>query len=123
MRAIVDKFETKFTLLDVPVPKRRRIARSEEIIAAVSGSIQNVYANKPATLDDLKDNIQRKIGNVPVEMCARVVENWVQGIDRCKRARGGHMTDIVRSGIFYGVFRKPGRLLENVDLTPACGAL
>ena len=38
---IVDKFETKFTLLDVPVSKRRRIARSEEIIAAVSASIQN----------------------------------------------------------------------------------
>ena len=53
-----------------------------------------VYANKPATLDDLKDNIQREIANVPVEMCARVVENWVQRIDRCKRARGGHMTDI-----------------------------
>ena len=41
VRAIVDKFETKFTLLDVLVPKRRRIARSEEIIAAVSASIQN----------------------------------------------------------------------------------
>ena len=53
-----------------------------------------VYANKPATLDDLKDNIQREIANVPVEMCARVVGNWIQRIDRCKRARGGHMTDI-----------------------------
>ena len=31
---------------------------------------------------------------VPVEMCASVVENWVQRIDRCKRARGGYMTDI-----------------------------
>ena len=41
VRAIVDKFETKFRLLDVPVPKRRRIARSEEIITAVSASIQN----------------------------------------------------------------------------------
>ena len=41
LRAIVDKFKTKFTLLDVPLPKRRRIARSEEIIAAVSASIQN----------------------------------------------------------------------------------
>ena len=39
--AIVDEFQTKFTLLDVPVPKRRRIARSEEIIAAVSALIQN----------------------------------------------------------------------------------
>ena len=53
-----------------------------------------VYANKPGTLDDLKDNIQREIANVPVEMCARVVENWVRRIDRCKRARGGHMADI-----------------------------
>ena len=41
VRAIVNKFETKFTLLDVPVPKRRRIARSDDIIAAVSASIQN----------------------------------------------------------------------------------
>ena len=53
-----------------------------------------VYASKPATLDDLKDNIQREIDNVPVEMCARVVKNWVQIIDLCKRARGGHMADI-----------------------------
>ena len=183
MRAMVDKFKTKFTLLDVPVPKRRRIARSEEIIPAVSASIQNepnqsiprrsqelgiaqdylwpeldeldindmwfqqdgatshrtrltidllkgkfservisrngpvewpprscdltpldfflwghikslVYANKPATLDDLKDNIQREIAIFPVEMCARVVENWVRRIYRCKRARGGHMANI-----------------------------
>ena len=41
VRAIVNKSETKFTLLDVPVPKRRRIARSQEIIPAVSASIQN----------------------------------------------------------------------------------
>ena len=53
-----------------------------------------VYANKPATLDDLKDNIQREIANFPVNMCVRVVKNWVQRIDRCKRARGSHMIDI-----------------------------
>ena len=53
-----------------------------------------VNANKPATLDDLKDNIQREIANVPVEMCASVVENWVQRIDRCKRDRGCRITDI-----------------------------
>ena len=41
VRAIVNKFETKFTLLDVSVPRRRLIARSKEIIAAVSASIQN----------------------------------------------------------------------------------
>ena len=41
VRAIVNQFETKFTLFDVLVPKRRRTARSEEIVAAVSASIQN----------------------------------------------------------------------------------
>ena len=41
VRAIMDKIETKFTLLDIPVPKRRRITRSEEIIAVASASIQN----------------------------------------------------------------------------------
>ena len=41
VRAIVDKFETKFTLLDILVPKRRRISRSKEIIAAVSALIKN----------------------------------------------------------------------------------
>ena len=40
VRAVVDKFETKFTLLDFQVPKRRCTARSEEIIASVSASIQ-----------------------------------------------------------------------------------
>ena len=53
-----------------------------------------VYANKPANLNDLKDNIQREIANAPVELCTRVVENWFQRIDRCKWVRGGHMTDI-----------------------------
>ena len=58
------------------------------------GLCHMVYANNPATLDDLNDNIQREISNVPVEICAKVVENWVQRIDRCKWARGVHMTDI-----------------------------
>ena len=45
-----------------------------------------VYANKPKSLNDLKDKLQREIANVPVKMCARVVGNWVPRIDRCKRA-------------------------------------
>ena len=74
------------------------LPRSCDLAALASflwGHIKSlVYANKPATLDDLKDNMQREIANVPVEMCVRVMENWVQRIDRCKRARGSHMTDI-----------------------------
>ena len=53
-----------------------------------------IYANKPATLEDLRDNIQNEIDNVSVEKCARMMENWIQGIDRCRRARGCHMAQI-----------------------------
>ena len=53
-----------------------------------------VYAKKQASLDHLRDNIRRIIAYVPVEMCSKVVKNWVQRIDRCRRARGGHMPDI-----------------------------
>ena len=51
VRAIVDKFETKFTLLDVPVPKKRRVARSEENTVAY-------YAKRswPTCFQDLIDS-------------------------------------------------------------------
>ena len=50
VRAIVDKFETKFTLLNAPVPKRRRIARGEEIITAVIISRFHVVLKNWASL-------------------------------------------------------------------------
>ena len=53
-----------------------------------------VYANKPSTIEELRANIHREIAAVPAEMCGRVIENWVQRIDRCKRARGGHMNEV-----------------------------
>ena len=59
---------------------RRSFTRSKGdplLRQAWKGHIKSlVYANKPATSDDPKDNIQREIHNVPVEMSARVVENW-----------------------------------------------
>ena len=36
-----------------------------------------VYANKPATLDDLKDNIQREIANVPVVVVISPISNYI----------------------------------------------
>lgn len=53
-----------------------------------------VYANQPTTINELRDNIIREIRNVPVELCARVAENFVQRIHRCKSSRGGHMAEI-----------------------------
>ena len=89
------EFGERVILRNGPVEQPHRSCDLTPLDFFLWGHIKSlVYANKPATLDDLKDNIQHEIANVPVEMCARVVENWVQRIDRCKRARGGYMTDI-----------------------------
>ena len=53
-----------------------------------------VYANKPTTLEELRANIELEIAAVSAEMCGRVIENWVRRIDRCQRARGGHMNEV-----------------------------
>ncbi|GFY77080.1 histone-lysine N-methyltransferase SETMAR [Trichonephila inaurata madagascariensis] len=56
--------------------------------------ISLVYANKPTTLEELTANIEREIAAVSAKMCGRVMENWVQRTDRCKRAHGGHMSEV-----------------------------
>ena len=48
----------------------------------------------PTSLEKLRKNIEREIANISADMCERVVQNWLQRIDCCKRARGGHMVEI-----------------------------
>ena len=89
------KFGERVISRNDPVERQPRSCDLTPLDFFLWGHIKSlVYTNKPATLYDLKDNIQREIANIPVEMCARVVENWVQRIDHCKRACGGHMADI-----------------------------
>ena len=37
-----------------------------------------VYANKPTTLEELRNNIEREIANVRADICGRVVDNSLQ---------------------------------------------
>lgn len=53
-----------------------------------------VYSNKPATIEELRANIEREIAGVSANLCEKVVENWVQRLDFCKRARVGHAKEI-----------------------------
>ncbi len=53
-----------------------------------------VYSNKPATICELRANIEREIAGISADLCKRVVENWVQRLDFVKRARGGHAKEI-----------------------------
>ena len=52
--------------------------------------LRQVYANKPATIDELRTNIEREIAAVSADLCLTNVKNWVQRLNCRKRARGGH---------------------------------
>lgn len=54
-----------------------------------------VYANKPATIADLEDNVVRVIGEIEANLCARVIENWTSRMTAVKHSRGGHLNDII----------------------------
>ena len=54
-----------------------------------------VYVNKPQTIRQLKDEIQRVINGIPRDVCERVIENFNERIACCRAALGGHMADII----------------------------
>jgi len=54
-----------------------------------------VYANKPQTINDLKNNIQVAIREIIAATCRKVIENFDIRIDACRRSRGGHLSDIL----------------------------
>ena len=53
-----------------------------------------VYANSPTTIDERRTNIKIEIAAVTTDLCFKTVENWVQRLDFCKRARGVHAKEI-----------------------------
>lgn len=54
-----------------------------------------VYADDPQTIDQLKDNIRRVIGDIEPQLCDNVMENFTKRMVACQKSRGGHLPDIV----------------------------
>jgi hypothetical protein len=54
-----------------------------------------VYANKPATIPELKNEIIRHIGEIENELCQVVIENLDHRLEVCHRSRGEHLADII----------------------------
>ncbi|GFV55784.1 hypothetical protein TNCV_1509251 [Trichonephila clavipes] len=54
-----------------------------------------VYADKPQTLDHLKDNIRRVIADIRPQMLEEVIENWTSRLDYIRASRGSPMPDII----------------------------
>ena len=56
--------------------------------------LRQIYANKPATIDELRMNIESEIAAVSADLCLKIVKNWIKRLDFCKHARG-HAKEIV----------------------------
>ncbi|VVC24953.1 Hypothetical protein CINCED_3A011043 [Cinara cedri] len=54
-----------------------------------------VYITKPTTIDEFEANIKHVIGQIPVEMLGRVIENWNFRMDRVRCSYGQHLKDII----------------------------
>ncbi|GFW55440.1 transposable element Tc3 transposase [Trichonephila clavipes] len=54
-----------------------------------------VYADKPQTLDHLKDNIRRVIADIRPQMLEKVIENWTSRLDYIRASRDSHMPEII----------------------------
>lgn len=54
-----------------------------------------VYANKPRTLEDLKEAIGQVIASIPNEMLSKVFDNFAARLEECMHMNGHHLNDII----------------------------
>ena len=53
------------------------------------------YADKPETIDALKDNIREAIGEIQLHTIANMHKNWPDCVVYCKASRGSHLNEII----------------------------
>ena len=60
----------------------------------------NCYAEKPETIDALKDNIREAIGEIQLPTIDNVLKNWTDIVGYCMGSRGSHLNEIYMKFIF-----------------------
>ena len=63
----------------------------------------DVYINKPATRVELKNNVTGSIGQITLDMCRRVLDNFKQRIQTCIDHKGGHIEHLDYN-IYYRIY-------------------
>ena len=53
------------------------------------------YADKPETIDALKDNIREAIGEIQLHIIDTVLKNWTDRVGYCMANRGSHLNKII----------------------------
>jgi len=56
----------------------------------------NVYANKPTTLQELMTAITKFIKAIPEEMCRKVIENFAIRLNECLNRGGSHIEHVLK---------------------------
>ena len=60
------------------------------------GAIKDMrYAEKPETIDALKDNIREAIGKIQPHTIDNVLKNWTDRVGYCLASRGSHLNEII----------------------------
>lgn len=54
-----------------------------------------VYANNPKNLEQLKTNLREVMAEILPQMCRNIIGNFLRRIEACKRFRGGHLNDVL----------------------------
>ena len=53
------------------------------------------YADKPETIDALKDNIREAIGEIQLHTIDNVLKNWIDHVGNCMGSQGSHLNEII----------------------------
>ena len=53
------------------------------------------YADKPETIDALKDNISEAIGEIQLHTIDNVLKNWIDRVGYCMASQGSHLNEII----------------------------
>ena len=101
---------TAETTLDVlrPVFEGRIISRRADVVWLPRSCIltpldyylwgvikDKCYADKPETIDALKDNIREAIGEIQLHSIDNVLKNWSERVGYCMASRSSHLNEII----------------------------
>ena len=53
------------------------------------------YADKPGTIEALKDNIREAIGEIQLHTIDNVLKNWNDRVGFCVASQGNHLNEII----------------------------
>ena len=53
------------------------------------------YADKSKTIDALKGNIRKAIGEIQVHTINKVLKIWADRVDSCMASQGSHLNEII----------------------------